>query len=377
MQRLDDLLPPSAAGQEIYVTPTGFLAAAGAAGLLADGAARRLAGGPHAFTAAEVAVRRPDGGIAAVQVSVEVLGRWAGDRPRYRDRVTGALERLSEPRPGLAGLPTPAVMGIVNVTPDSFSDGGDRFDPAVAVAAGMEMAAAGAALVDVGGESTRPGSDPVPEDEELRRVIPVVGRLAAAGVRVSIDTRRARVMREAVAAGASIVNDVTALEGDPLSAAVVADTGIPAVLMHMRGEPRTMQRDPHYRSVVHDVYDYLAARLAALEAAGMARRRFAVDPGIGFGKTMTHNLAILRGLGLYLGLGVPLLVGLSRKAFIGRIGGGAGARDRLGGSLAGALWSLQHGATILRVHDVGETVQAVALWRALAEDREPAEQEGS
>src|SRR5690606_1551841 len=202
---------------------------------------------------------------------------------------------------------------------------------------------AGAGLVDVGGESTRPGSEPVSEDEELRRVIPVVARLAASGVRVSIDTRHARVMREAVAAGAALVNDVTALQGDPGSAAAVAAACVAAVLMHMQGEPRTMQVDPRYLSVTHDVYDYLARRLAALEAAGIARDRLAVDPGIGFGKTMAHNLAILNGLALYLGLGVPVLVGLSRKSFIGRIDGGggkmAGARDRLGGSLAGALWA--------------------------------------
>jgi dihydropteroate synthase len=376
MLRVEDLLPArDDAGQEIYLTPIAFQSGRGAADLVAAGAALPLAGGPSAFSAVEVAVRQPDGGIAAVNMSVAALSRAAGGRRDVEQR----LARLSAPRPGLAGLGGaavmgPAVMGIVNVTPDSFSDGGDRLDPAVAVAAGLEMAAAGAALVDVGGESTRPGAAPVAEDEELRRVVPVVAGLAEAGVRVSVDTRRARVMREALAAGAAIVNDVTALQGDPRSAGVVAEAGVPAILMHMQGEPRTMQADPRYRSVTHDVYDFLAMRLSSLQAAGVARQRLAVDPGIGFGKTAAHNLAILRGLGLYLALGVPVLVGLSRKSFIGRIGGGprtasgGGPKDRLGGSLAGALWALERGASILRVHDVAETVQAIALWRALMEE---------
>ena len=360
-QDLEQLLSPASRGQELYILPLGLQAGPAAGPLLEAGLARPLAGGPAVFTMVEIAVRHGPG-LARVTVPVGAL-----DRGMAGEAASATLGRLCAPRRSFAGLTLPAVMGIVNVTPDSFSDGGERLDPPAAVAAGLEMVAAGAALVDVGGESTRPGAEPVPEDEELRRVLPVVAGLATAGVRVSVDTRRAGVMRAALDAGAILVNDVTALAGDAGSVAAVRDHAAPAVLMHMQGEPQTMQAAPRYGSVLHDVYDYLGGRLDTLSGAGLPRQGFAVDPGIGFGKTVAHNLAILRGLGLFLGLGVPLLVGLSRKGFIGRIAGdGAAARDRLGGSLAGALWALDHGASILRVHDVAETVQAIALWRALA-----------
>ncbi|BBK34337.1 dihydropteroate synthase [Stella humosa] len=368
MNVLDELLPPGNGRQVFYCQPIGRVAGPAAAELIADGQALPLAGGPGAFMAIKLAVRRLDGTIAARSLRLDAVAGWAAARPDAGPRIIAALERISAPRRAWAGLALPAVMGVVNVTPDSFSDGGDRYDPAAAVDAALAMAAAGAAIVDVGGESTRPGAAPVDETEELRRVLPVVGRLAAAGVRVSIDTRHARVMREALAAGAILVNDVTALAGDPEAPSALGAAGAPAVLMHIQGEPRTMQADPRYRSALHDVYDHLAGRLAALEELGMPADRFAVDPGIGFGKTVAHNLAILRGLSLYLQLGVPLLVGLSRKGFIGRLAGGGAARDRLGGSLAGALWALERGASILRVHDVAETVQAIALWRAMAGD---------
>ncbi len=367
---LDEILPSGAGRQDFYVRPTALETGPVAVAMVAAGMARPLAGGPAAFAAVELAVRR-DSGIAAVPVTVGEFDRWLARRPNVAPRIRATLDAISAPRAGPCGVALPAVMGIINVTPDSFSDGGDRFDTAAAVDAGLAMAAAGAAFVDVGGESTRPGAEPVPEAEELRRVLPVVAGLAAAGVRVSIDTRRAAVMREAVAAGAAIVNDVTALAGDPDAPDALRAAGVPAVLMHMQGEPRTMQAAPCYGSVLHDIHDYLAGRLAALEGGGLPRDRFVVDPGIGFGKTVAHNLAILDGLGLFLGLGVPLLVGLSRKGFIGRLGGGGGAaRDRLGGSLAGALWALQRGASILRVHDVAETVQAVALWQAMAREED-------
>ncbi|MGE0717250.1 MAG: dihydropteroate synthase [Alphaproteobacteria bacterium] len=365
MTALAALLPLVAAGRPFYLTPVAFAAGVDVSAMVRDGVALPFAGGPAAFTAVELAVRDADG-IAAATVAVATLAR---------DATSPALERrmaaLSAPPPPFAGLPGPIVMGIVNVTPDSFSDGGDRLDPDAAVAAGLEMAAAGAALVDVGGESTRPGSLPVPEDEELRRVLPVVRRLAEAGLRVSVDTRRPAVMRAAAAAGAAVLNDVTALEGDPKSTAAAIETGLPVVLMHMQGEPRTMQRDPTYVSAPHDIHDYLAGRVAALATAGLPPERLAIDPGIGFGKTIDHNLAILRRLALFRGLGRPVLVGLSRKGFVGRLAGGAAPRDRLGGSVAGALWALSRGADILRVHDVAATVQAVAMWRALAAEAVP------
>jgi dihydropteroate synthase len=256
-------------------------------------------------------------------------------------------------------------MGILNVTPDSFSDGGDLPDPAVAIATGIAMRDAGAAILDVGGESTRPGSDPVPIEEELRRVIPVIRGLADAGAIVSIDTRHAAVMRAAIEAGAGIVNDVSALTGDKESMAVIAGSEVSVVLMHMRGEPKTMQENPQYDDVVREVYDYLGARIEACEAAGIARGRIAVDPGVGFGKTVEHNLRLLNQLDEFGLLGCAILIGVSRKSFIPRLAGAAVPKARLGGSLAAALAAVDRGARIVRAHDVPETVQALRTQAAI------------
>ncbi len=267
-----------------------------------------------------------------------------------------------------AGVPLdrPRIMGVVNVTPDSFSDGGEAFSAEAAIVRGLAMAAAGADFVDVGGESTRPGSEPVPVDEELRRVVPVVSALAAAGVRVSIDTRRSEVMAAALDAGAAIVNDITALGGDPRSLPLVAERQAAVVLMHMQGEPRTMQRDPRYHDAPRDVCAWLSARLEACLAAGIARQRIALDPGIGFGKTLEHNLAILARLSLYRPLGCALVIGVSRKSFIARLNGEAPVQRRLPGSLAAGLAAVAQGAHILRVHDVEDTLQAVNVWCAIS-----------
>ncbi len=259
----------------------------------------------------------------------------------------------------------PLLMGVVNVTPDSFSDGGLFASTEAAIAQGRRLAEEGADILDIGGESTRPGSEPVPEDEELRRVLPVVEALAADGHLVSIDTRRAGVMRAALAAGARIANDVTALAGDPESLDVAAGAGAAVVLMHMQGDPRTMQRDPHYGDVVAEVGDFLAARVEACVAAGIPRARICVDPGIGFGKTVEHNLALLRGLAALRPEGCALLVGASRKGFIGKLSRGEDTSRRLPGSLAVALHAAAAGADVLRVHDVAETRQALEIWRAL------------
>jgi len=256
-------------------------------------------------------------------------------------------------------------MGIVNVTPDSFSDGGDFFDAAAAIAHGRALMTAGADILDIGGESTRPGADPLSPEEEAARVVPVIRALAGEGAVISIDTRHAAVMRAGLEAGARIVNDVTALTGDPDSLSVVAAAGCPVVLMHMQGDPRTMQRNPTYRDAALDVYDYLAARIAACEAAGIPRGRIAADPGIGFGKTVDHNLHILRQISLFHGLGCPLLIGASRKRFIAALSRDEAPKDRLGGSLAVGLHAFSQGVQILRVHDVAQTYQARALWSAL------------
>jgi dihydropteroate synthase len=289
------------------------------------------------------------------------------DDDRRRCIETGGDRR--ERQPVFAGLPLTRtlLMGVINVTPDSFSDGGEVLDAAAAVARGLAMLEDGADILDVGGESTRPGATPVTEAEEIARVVPVVGGLAAAGAPVSIDTRRPAVMEAAIASGARIVNDVTALTGDPRSCRLIAETGASVILMHMQGEPATMQLAPHYEGAAREVHAWLAERVAACEAAGIGRGRIAVDPGIGFGKTVDHNLDILAALDRYAGLGCALVVGVSRKSFIGRLSRGESPKQRLPGSLAAALAAVARGAHILRVHDVDETRQALAVWHAIAD----------
>ncbi len=351
----------------VRLCPLSFLEGPAAAAALAQGLALPLAGGPVAFTEIEARARRADG-TAAARGSIGELRRWAAEQGRPRqDEVAAGLARLAAPRRDWAGLrlDRPRLMGVLNVTPDSFSDGGDFIDPERAVAQGRALAASGADIVDVGGESTRPGAEPVSPEEELRRIEPVVRRLAEDGITVSIDTRRAAVMKAALAAGARIVNDVTALTGDAESLAIAAASGAALVLMHMAGDPRTMQVDPRYDDVTLDVYDFLESRIAACAAAGIPRERIAVDPGIGFGKNDAHNLALLARLALFHGTGCAVLLGASRKSFIGRLGGG-GPRQRLGGSLAAALAAAAQGVQILRVHDIAETRQALALRAAIA-----------
>jgi dihydropteroate synthase len=257
-------------------------------------------------------------------------------------------------------------MGVLNVTPDSFSDGGDFSDPASAIAAGCAMLAAGADIIDVGGESTRPGAAPISHETEIARVAPVIAALAEAGAAASIDTRHAAVMAAGLTSGARIVNDITALTGDPAAAGIVARSDAALVLMHMQGEPRTMQRDPVYANAPLEIAAYLAARIADCAAAGIAPERIVVDPGFGFGKTVAHNLELLERFAVLHALGTGVLLGVSRKSTIGTVGKIAEPKDRLAGSLAGALYGLSQGANILRVHDVAETRQAIAVWQAIA-----------
>jgi dihydropteroate synthase len=256
------------------------------------------------------------------------------------------------------------LMGVVNVTPDSFSDGGLYLDPEAAIAHGRELAAAGADILDVGGESTRPGADPVDAAEELRRVVPVIQGLADAGCEISVDTAKAGVAAAALDAGATIVNDVTALRGDPGMAPLCAERGAIVVLMHMLGEPRTMQEDPRYDDVVADVKAFLTERLEAAVAAGIDENRVWLDPGIGFGKTGAHNMELLRRLGELRELGRPLVVGTSRKSFIGKVDGSP-ADQRLGGTIASSVLAAAEGADVLRVHDVAEMRQALAVATAI------------
>ena len=260
-------------------------------------------------------------------------------------------------------LERPLVMGVVNITPDSFSDGGLYADTARAVAHARRLAEEGADILDIGGESTRPGAAPVTLEEERRRVLPVLEQLAAGDVPVSVDTRKPALMREAVESGASMVNDVTAFAG-PGALEAVAKTPVAICLMHMQGEPATMQSNPSYQDVMREVRDYLAGRVAAAEAAGIARERIVVDPGFGFGKTLEHNLALLASLhGLRLP-GVALLAGLSRKAMLGRLTGRE-PHERVYASVAAALVAVQNGAQIVRVHDVAATRDALAVWNAV------------
>jgi dihydropteroate synthase len=299
---------------------------------------------------------------------VEVLSRHA---PPYvmaaSDVQPDLLARLTTPRAPFAGLSfdAPRLMGILNVTPDSFSDGGRFLDPVAALQ--QVQAMAGADILDIGGESTRPGAVLVDVTDEVARTAPVIAAIRAAGIAtpISIDTRKAAVAQAALGAGAAIVNDVSALMYDGAMAGVVARADAALILMHAQGTPQTMQADPQYDNVLLDVYDWLAARVDAAVAAGIARNRIAIDPGIGFGKTVAHNLALLQRLSLFHSLGCPVLLGASRKRFIGTIGGAEAADARMPGSVAVALAGVAQGVQMIRVHDVGETRQALRLWFAV------------
>ena len=326
-----------------------------------DGKVARLAGGLNWF--AQVELIHGDGKRELVPVE--------GIEARLDEAMAADWARIISSRVALQlgertiRLNQPQVMGIVNATPDSFSDGGSYADAGAAAEAGAVMASQGAAIIDVGGESTRPGASTVWEGDEIERVVPVVRQLASGGNAVSIDTRKSGVMTAAFGAGAAMVNDVSALSWDPESAGVVAKAGVPVILMHHQGDPATMQDAPRYDDVLVDVYLWLEDRIDTAVEAGFAREKILVDPGIGFGKTVAHNLELMNGLALFHGLGCPVVVGASRKRMIGALSGEAPADQRLPGSLALALKAVEQGAQIVRVHDVPETVQALKVWRGL------------
>lgn len=265
-------------------------------------------------------------------------------------------------------LSRPLVMGIVNVTPDSFSDGGLHLQRDAALAHARQLVAEGAAIIDIGGESTRPGAQPVGLQEELDRVLPIIEGLRGIPVPISIDTCKPEVMQAAIAAGAQMVNDVNALQ-DAAALQAVAASDIALCLMHKQGDPQTMQQQPHYEDVVAEVTGFLRARIAAAEAAGIAKGRIVIDPGFGFGKTLTHNLDLLRHLDKLRELGMPIMAGLSRKSMLGTITG-RGVGDRVAASIAAALVAVQHGASIVRVHDVRGTVDALKIWNAINESEQ-------
>ena len=337
-----------------YLIPTGLLNGAAARRAVSAGSAIPLAGGPVAFSSAELVQRGADG---------------AGNRkPVLTKDVPGDLLAAfqSAPKPWAGfDLKRPLLMGIVNVTPDSFSDGGDYAEADAAIKRGIALAEAGADILDIGGESTRPGSAPVSNVEETRRVVPVIRALAERGLCVSVDTRHAAVMSAAVEAGARIINDVTALTGDPMSEQVAARSGAAIVLMHMLGEPQTMQANPVYADATLDLLDYFTERLTRLENLGVDRARISIDPGIGFGKKDVHNLLILNELTAFHAFGCPLTLGVSRKSFVGRLSRGEAPKDRMAGSVTVAALGLAQGVQIVRVHDVAETFQMRAMIEAL------------
>lgn len=326
-----------------------------------DGKVARLAGGLNWF--ANVELIHADGRRELVPVE--------GIESRFDDAMARDWERVTSPRPPIelgartVRLDQPRVMGILNVTPDSFSDGGQFEESETAITAGFAVSEAGAAIVDVGGESTRPGAATVWEGDEIERVKPVIERLAAGGTAVSCDTRKADVMAAALNAGAAMINDVSALTYDKRAIEVVAGSRAPVVLMHHQGDPATMQHDPRYDDVLVEVFKWLELRVEATEEAGIERERIIVDPGFGFGKTVAHNLELMNGLAIFHGLGCPVLLGASRKRTIGALANEAPADSRLPGSLALALKAVEQGAQLVRVHDVPETVQALRVWRGL------------
>jgi dihydropteroate synthase len=323
-----------------------------------------LAGGRLSFAALDILSRSNDG----TRRKMVVLGdAFSGDWGREGLAASDILSALSEPRPRLAGLSLdrPRIMGIVNVTPDSFSDGGRHASTQAAIDHALRLAAEGADILDIGGESTRPGSDAVTLEDELKRVIPVIdGVRAKTDKLISVDTRKSGVMKRAAEAGADILNDVSALTHDRGALETAAETGLPVMLMHAQGDPKTMNDNPHYADVVLDVFDFLESRIIACEAAGIPKAKIVADPGIGFGKHLQHNVAVMAGLSLYHGLGVPLLLGASRKKMIGQLCNVDDANDRLPGSLACVLAGAAAGVQIFRVHDVKETRQALEVWRA-------------
>lgn len=330
-----------------------------------DGKVARLAGGLNWFAAIELILVEGERRISTDLVAVE------GIEDRFDEDMARQWQALTKPRGALKlgertiRLDQPQVIGIVNATPDSFSDGGQYPDAATAAEAGASMAAAGAAIVDVGGESTRPGARSIWEGDEIERVVPVIRQLAAVGAAVSIDTRKADVMTPAIDAGARMINDVSALTYDGRSAEVAASLNVPVVLMHHRGAPEVMQDHVHYDDVLVEVYLWLEARIEAALEAGIAREHILIDPGFGFGKNVSHNLALMNGLALFHSLGCPLIVGASRKRTIGALSGEAAVDQRLAGSIVLAMKAVEQGAQIVRAHDVFETVQALRVWRGL------------
>ncbi|MGO9172409.1 MAG: dihydropteroate synthase [Rhodomicrobium sp.] len=344
----------------IYLEPVGLLYGTVAREAIGLGAALPLAGTAIAFGAVRLWEGEP-GNVKHAIVRISTI--QSIDEPRVKE----LLDRLSAPRPPAAGvsLDRPRIMGIVNVTPDSFSDGGDHFEAGAAVEHARRLVAEGANIIEIGAESTRPGSSPVAAEEELGRLLPVLQGLSGLTVPVSVDTRKPEVMREAASAGAAVLNDVSSLTFAANSLSTAAELKKTVVLMHSQGTPETMQDNPVYKDAAIEVYGFLESRIEAATAAGLPRENIIADPGIGFGKTLAHNLYLLQSIALFHGLGVPLMTGVSRKAFIQRITGAETPKESTAGSISAAFDAVSQGVQIVRVHDVLATRQAIALWSSL------------
>lgn len=352
---------------KIYLRPTGFVESP----QRYEGESLRLAGTMLWFSQIEYVTRD----IISTQRQVVPVGQWdafvAALPQSARERCALLLDRITSPRAALqlgarmVRLDQPHVMAVINATPDSFSDGGKNVDPEIAAEAAVAMLSAGAAIIDIGGESTRPGAPLVWEGDELNRVAPLIRRLAETGAAISIDTRKAFVMEGALQAGAMMINDISALLYDDRAVEVARKSKVPVVLMHAPSQSSDPHKNGNYDDVVYDVFDWLEQRVSEVEAAGLARETILVDPGIGFGKTLSDNLAIINNLAIYHGLGCALLFGASRKRLIGALSNEVGATDRLGGSIFLAMKAVEKGAHIVRVHDAAETVQAIHVWRGL------------
>jgi dihydropteroate synthase len=352
---------------KIYLRPTGFVESP----QRHEGESLRLAGTMLWFSQIEYITRD----ITSTQRQLVPVRKWdafAAALPQSaRERCALLLGRITAPRAALQlgahmiRFDQPHVMAIINATPDSFSDGGKNLDPEIAAEAAFAMSRAGAAIIDIGGESTRPGAPLIWEGDEINRVAPLIRRLAGTGAAISIDTRKASVMEGALQAGATMINDISALLYDDRAVEVAGKSNVPVVLMHAPSQSSDPHKDGHYDDVVYDVFDWLEQRVSAVEAVGLAREKILVDPGIGFGKTLSDNLAIINNLTIYHGLGCALLFGASRKRLIGALSNEAEASDRLGGSIFLAMKAVEQGAHIVRVHDAAETIQAIRVWRGL------------
>ena len=326
-----------------------------------DGDQMPLASGPYGFSQIDV-INRIDGQITVCRIAAtDLIDLTATGGEQAEARAKLILHRLTRPRKAYAGLDMASwhIMGIINTTPDSFSDGGDHFSADTALASAEQMMADGAAILDIGGESTRPGADPVSHDEECRRILPVIEKLSAAGHLVSADTRHTHVMAEALSHGAHIINDVGGLRANG-AVDLIAERQVPAMIMHMQGEPGNMQKNPQYLDAPTDIFDWLEGRIATAVSAEVKRGMITIDPGFGFGKTPDHNMQIMQSISLFHGLGVPIVLGVSRKSTIAHFSKGEPAKDRLAGSVALAALARQQGVQIFRVHDVAETHQALA-----------------